>query len=67
MARYAQDVPESLDARLDGEELDVCCRDPRQGLVVFNSVLCSKQTDNAPKVSFSATLGEEPQIELALV
>ena len=24
------------------------------------------QTDNAPKVRFSATLGEEPQVELAL-
>jgi hypothetical protein len=25
------------------------------------------QTDNAPKVRFSATLGQEPEVELALV
>ncbi len=25
------------------------------------------RTDNAPKVRFSATLGEEPEVELALV
>ena len=28
---------------------------------------CSKQTDNTPRVRFSATLGEEPEVEVALV
>ena len=33
--------------------------------MAFSLVWCT--TDNAPKVRFSATLGEEPEIELALV
>ena len=28
---------------------------------------CSKQTDNAPKLRFSATLGQEPEIDLTLI
>ena len=28
---------------------------------------CSKRTDNATKVRYSATLGQEPEIELELV
>jgi uncharacterized protein YbjT (DUF2867 family) len=39
--------------------------------VVYSSVgsahPCSKQTDNAPKVRFRATVGEEPEVEVALV
>ena len=33
----------------------------------MNSALCSKRTDNAPKVRFSATVGEKTEVELALV
>jgi hypothetical protein len=29
--------------------------------------LSTVRTDNAPQVRFSATLGEEPEVELALV
>jgi hypothetical protein len=28
---------------------------------------CSERTDNAPKVRFSTTLGEEPEVKVALV
>jgi hypothetical protein len=30
------------------------------------SPVCSDRIDNAPKIRFSATVGEEPEVELAL-
>jgi len=40
-----------------GEALNGC---------VSDTIPRCKQTDNAPKVRFSATLGEEPEIEVSL-
>ena len=38
------------------------------GLVVgARTFLSTVRTDNAPKVRFSATVGEEPEVEVALV
>ncbi len=34
---------------------------------VASSCLSTIRTDNAPKVRFSATLGEEPEVEVGLV
>jgi hypothetical protein len=49
-----------------------CCMRPKvsetvQDEEILPSPPCGKRTDNAPKVRFCATVGEEPEIELALV
>ena len=36
-------------------------------MVVKKLLPCGVRTDNAPKVRFSATVGKEPEVEVALV
>jgi hypothetical protein len=35
--------------------------------MVFNSFPYTERTDNTPKVRFSVAVGQEPEVELALV